>query len=153
MVNDFLYEERLRGVRLFSLERRRLREILSMCKSLWRGEEEESRLWCPVRQWAQKARQDETWQWAQIETRETSSEHFYSEGGLTVEQAGQRGCRVSISGDIQSLTAPGTGHPALADPACAGGVGLDDLKWSLWNSVLLWFHENLYRPWKEMALI
>lgn len=81
----FFCEERLRGVRLFNLERRTLRGILPMCRSVCWDEEEESRLWCPVRQWAQKARQDKTWQWAQIETHGTSSECFYCEGALTVE--------------------------------------------------------------------
>ena len=56
-------------------------------------------------------------QQAQTEAQEVPSEHkeelLHFEGDGALEQAAQRGCGFSFSGDIQ---------PALGDPASAGGL-------------------------------
>ena len=47
---------------------------------------------------------------------------FDSEGDQTLEQVAQRGCGVSIHGDIPTPARQGAQQPALADPASAGGL-------------------------------
>lgn len=44
-----------------------------------------------------------------------------------LEQATQRGCRVSISWDTENSTGPSSEHLALDDPALKMEVKLDDL--------------------------
>jgi len=47
-------------------------------------------------------------------------ELLHSEGDGAQEQAAQRGCGVSFSGDIQDPPGQGPVKPALGDPASAG---------------------------------
>ena len=65
-------------------------------------------------------------QWAQTEAQEVPSEHeeeLYSEGDGALEQAAQRGCGFSFSGDIEDPSGRGPVQSDVGDPALA--VGLD----------------------------
>ena len=65
-------------------------------------------------------------QWAQTEAQEVPSEYeeefLPSEGDGVLEQAAQGSCGVSFSGDIQDPPGQGPMHPAVGDPASAGGL-------------------------------
>lgn len=47
---------------------------------------------------------------------------FYSEDGQALAQVAQRGCGVSIPGDVQNLPRHGPEQPVLADPALSRRV-------------------------------
>jgi len=72
------------------------------------------------------AQQQDKGQRAQTEAQEVPSEHeeelHDSEGDGALEQAAQRGCGVSFSGDIQDPPGQVPVQPAVADPASAAGL-------------------------------
>jgi len=71
------------------------------------------------------AQRQDKGQRAQIEAEEAPAEQeeelLPSEGDGALEQAAQRGCGFSFSGDVQAPPGRGAVQPALGDPAWAGG--------------------------------
>lgn len=121
------YEERLRGLRLLSLEKGKLRGSLSMCVNTW---------WEKIRK--------EHWGFSQLclETDRTRGNGYpeneriqigtkkmlfwYNEGCQTKKQMDWRGCRVSIRGDIKSCLYVVLDHPFQV-ALLKHGVKYDDL--------------------------
>ena len=74
------------------------------------------------------AQRQDKGQWAQAEADEVPSEHeeelLPSEFDGALEQAVQRGCGFSFSGDIQDVPGRSPVQPAVGDSASAGGLDL-----------------------------
>jgi len=112
------YEERLRKLGLFSLEKAERGPY--NCLYLKGGCQEDG-----ARFFSGAQRQDKE-QRAQTEAYEVPSEHeeelLPSEGDGALAQAAQGGCGVSFSGDIHDPPGQGPVQPAVGDPALAGGL-------------------------------
>jgi len=66
----------------------------------------------------EEARRDQRW----VFPSEHEEKLLYFEGDRTLDQAAQRICGVSFSGDTEDLPGRGPVQPALGDPALAGGL-------------------------------
>ena len=123
------YEERLRELRLFSLEKRRLQGDLVAAFQDLKGayRKDEDRLFSKA---CHDRTRDNCFKLKEVDIRTRYKEEiFYNEGGETLEQVAQRGGRCPIPENIQDQVGWGSKQPDLVDnvPAGCHGVELDDL--------------------------
>ena len=123
------YEDRLRELGLFSLEKRRLRGHLTVAFQYLKGayKKDGDRLFnraCSNRTRGNGFKLKEGR--FRLDIKE---EIFYDEGGEALAQIAQRGGQCSIPGNIQGQVGQGSEQPDLVEgvPARCRGVGLDDL--------------------------
>ena len=130
------YEEWLTELGLFSLEKRRLTRISSMCINIWREHA--------------KKKEPGSFQWFPVTGQETVGTNWYT-GGFLWTSSNSELCRWPsmgtwcpdrpwslFLGDVKNLFGHGHGHPAPGVPGWAG-VGPEGLQWSLPASAMPWF--------------
>jgi len=126
-LEHFTYEERLRDLGLFSVEKRRLNEILSSRMDTWLylSKEDGTRLFSVL------PNDRTSCNGHKLKHRKSHlsirKSFFYSESDQTLEQVAQRGCGVSIIGNSHNLNGHSPEQPGLADSALQG-LGLQTLE-------------------------
>ncbi|PKU48719.1 hypothetical protein llap_1043 [Limosa lapponica baueri] len=128
------YEERLRDLGLFILEKGRLRgSLINAYKYLKsKCQEDGAKLFSVVPGDMTRGNGHKL---EHRKFRLNMRQNF--EGDRALEQTVQRGCGVSFSRDTQNPPGCVLVQPALGEPALAGGVGLDDLQKSLPTPTIL----------------
>lgn len=93
---------------------------MNMPKYLMGGNEEQGRLFWLV---PTDGTRDNGHTLKQVKFCLKTRKHFFdSKSGQVLEQASQRGCEASTCADIQTPMGHSPRHPALSDPASAGGL-------------------------------
>jgi len=132
------YEDRLRDLVLFSLEKTRLWGHLTVAFQYLKGAHRKDGVKHLSRVCCDKTR-DNVFKLKEDRFRQYKEEIFYPEGSETLEQVAQRGGRCPIPGNLQGKVGRGSEQPDLAEdvPGHCRWVELDDCQMSLPTQIIL----------------